>query len=791
MQKLRQLALEGVHYFRHLSLTRQVLLILAAAGSLMVVGFAGLVILVSRGYFGPLPQEEELKNISHPVATEVYSADTVLLGKFQIQERSSVPFDRISQAAVQALIATEDIRFYKHKGVDYRSLARVLVKTILLQKESSGGGSTITQQLVKNLYPRKQYSAFSIAINKIKEALTARRVEKLYTKDEILALYLNTIPFGDNTFGIEAAAERFYSTSASELTYDQAAVLVGMLKATFTYNPRLFPERSQARRNVVLAQLAKYGFIEEPLADSLKNLPVALEYRRITHHSGLAPYFRAFIREELLAWCQKNVDESGKSYNLYTDGLKIYTTIDSRLQEYAETAVRNRMKLLQEEFDQHWRNRDPWEGKPRIVQDAVLRSVHYKKLKGQGLSEEEIMKEMNRPVPMTVFTWDGERDMKLSPMDSIRHYLKFLNAGMLAMNPRNGRIMAWVGGIDHNYFQYDHVRKSTKRQVGSTFKPFVYAAALESGIRPCDYTSAEKTVYTNLENWSPANNEENYELKYSMEGALAYSVNTVSVRLLEAGGIDNTLSLAKRAGITSKIPRVPSIALGTASISVVEMVTGYSSFVNEGIPVEPYYITVITDHRDSVLQRFKPPKSDEPAMSKENASMIVEMLKRVVNEGTGSSLRSRYGFRGDIAGKTGTTQSNADGWFIALTPRLVVGTWVGADDPGIRFRTTALGQGSHTALPIFADFYKRLVRDPQKRWYTNLKFAPLSGSARRELDCGLFKDDENFLEKIFGKEEGTEVRAYGEEKPKPRPPQRRVKKQKKDGFFQRLFGKKR
>lgn len=793
MQKFRKLARRGIRYFRKLSFPRKVILVLFFAGSFLSTGFAVLILLVSKGFFGPLPEDSELKSIKHPAAAEVYSADTVLLGKYYIQDRSSIPFGQISPAVVEALVATEDIRFYKHDGVDYRSLARVLVKSILLQKESSGGGSTITQQLAKNLYPRERHAIFSIAVNKIREALIARRLERLYSKDEIITLYLNTIPFGDNTFGIEAAAERFFSTSASDLTYDQAGVLVGMLKATYTYNPRLFPERSLARRNVVLAQLSKYGFVEDSVSDSLKALPVTLKYKRVTHHSGLAPYFRAYIKDELMAWCRKNLKKSGEPYNLYTDGLKIYTTIDSKLQQYAEDAVKEKMKALQEEFDNHWKNREPWEGKPRILRDAIQRSVHYRQLKERDLPEEEIMKVMNAPVPMTVFTWDGERDMNLSPIDSIKHYLKFLNAGFLAMNPHNGRLMAWVGGIDHNYFQYDHVRRSTKRQVGSTFKPFVYASALESGVRPCDYTSAERTVYTNLENWSPANGEDNYEMKYSMEGALAYSVNTVSVRLLEQGGIDNTVALARRAGISSNIPRVPSIALGTASISMIEMVTGYSSFVNEGVAVEPYYITVITDKRDSVLERFKPPKPDDRAMSAESASLIVEMLKRVVNEGTGSSLRTRYGITGDIAGKTGTTQSNADGWFIALTPRLAVGAWVGAYDPGIRFRSTALGQGAHTALPIFADFYRSLVRDPGKRWYTALKFPPLSGSTQRELDCDLFKEDSNFLEKIFGKEEEkTEVRAYGEEKqPRNQPVRRKAKKEKKDGFFQRLFGKKR
>lgn len=788
MQMVRRLT----RWFRKISLVHKILVVLAGLGTILVAGFALLIGLVAAGFFGPLPANEELRSISHPNAAEVYSADSVLLGKYYIQDRSAVPFDRIAPEVIQTLIATEDIRFYEHNGIDYRSLARVLVKSILLQKESSGGGSTITQQLAKNLYPRQRYRVFSIAVNKIREALIARRLEQLHSKDEILALYLNTIPFGDNTFGIQAAAERFFSTSADKLTYDQAAVLIGMLKATHRYNPRLFPERALGRRNVVLGQLAKYDFVSAARVDSLRALPVELKYKRITHHSGLAPYFRAYIKDELMAWCRKHLKKSGEPYNLYTDGLKIYTTIDSKLQDYAETAVRVRMKGLQEEFDNHWKKQEPWAHRPRILQDAIRRSDHYRRLKEQELPEEEIMKIMNEPVPMTVFTWDGEQEMNLSPIDSIKHYLRFLNAGFVAMNPRNGRIMAWVGGINHNYFQYDHVRRSTRRQVGSTFKPFVYASALESGVHPCDYTSAEKTVYTNLDNWSPANNEDNYGMKYSMEGALAYSVNTVSVRLLEQGGISNTVALARRAGITADIPRVPSIALGTASISMIEMVTAYSSFANDGMQVEPYYITVIADHRDSVLQRFKPPKPDERVMSSENAALIVEMLKRVVNEGTGIRLRTQYGFSNDIAGKTGTTQSNADGWFMAITPHLVVGTWVGASDPGIRFRTTTLGQGAHTALPIFAEFYKRVVRDKEKRWYTTKRFRPLSAESRRLLDCDLFKEDATFLEKLFGKdEEETQVRAYGEKERKAVSRRPQKKKEKKDGFFQRLFGKKR
>jgi penicillin-binding protein 1A len=372
--------------------------------------------------------------------------------------------------------------------------------------------------------------------------------------------------------------------------------------------------------------------------------------------------------------------------------------------------------------------------------------------------------------------------MNISPLDSIKHYLKFLNAGLLAMNPGDGAIKAWVGGINHQYFQFDHVKESTKRQIGSTFKPIVYAAALEQGISPCDYFSAERTQFTNLKNWTPANGEENYGLKYSMEGALTYSVNTASIKILEKGGIDNTIELARRMGITSEIPGVPSIALGTPSISVLEMVVAYSAFANGGKKVEPYYITAITDHEGKILERFNTHQLEEQVLAAENASLMVEMLRSVVDEGTAVSLRTRYGLKGEIAGKTGTTQSNADGWFMAITPKLVVGTWVGADDPGIRFRTTSLGQGAHTALPIFAEFYKQVSSDPQRRYYTTARFSPPSSRTRRELTCDLFKEDKTFLEKIFGKkdEDEVKVREFGKEEDG----------EKREGFFKRLFKKK-
>lgn len=774
-KKLKKLLLN----FRKKSFAGKIVALLLFFFALASSGFVILFFLVWIGLFGTLPDASALKQIKNPAASEVYSADSVLLGRFYIQERTVIPYEKISPNVIKSLIATEDIRFHSHNGVDYRSLARVLVKSILLQKESSGGGSTITQQLVKNLYPRKHYALLSMPVNKIREAIIARRMEKLYSKEDILELYLNTVSFGDNTYGIQAAAQRFYSTKAIDLSMDQAAVLIGMLKATYYYNPRVFPERSVKRRNIVLHQLGKYKMLSVASVDSLQALPITLKYSNLSYHEGVAPYFRAHIRSELLAWCNKNLNEHDKPFNLYTDGLKIYTTIDSRLQRYAETAVKKHMPLLQGEFNRHWGKIEPWKGKPQILEQAIRRSERYKSLKAQGLGEKEILAEMGKPIPMMVFTWDGEKEMNLSPIDSIKHYLKFLNVGLLAMNPKTGAINAWVGGIDHRYFQFDHVRESTKRQVGSTFKPIVYASALEQGIRPCDYISAERTQFTNMKNWTPSNGEENYNLKYSMEGALAYSVNTASVRIIERGGIDNTIALARRMGITSEIPAVPSIALGTPSISMIEMVTAYSSFANEGKGVYPYYITSITNRDGDVLEKFSHDNPDEQVLSAEHAAIMIEMLKRVVNEGTAGSLRSRYGLQGDIAGKTGTTQSNADGWFMALTPKLVVGTWVGADDPGIRFRTTALGQGAHTALPIFASFYKQVYNDPKRRTFATARFEALPDSYRRQLSCDLFKEDETFIEKLFGKKDDGELktREFGKE-------------EKKEGFFKRLFKKK-
>ena len=746
----------GRYYRRHGFLKS-----LMALSGLVVLGasaaLVAFVLLVWAGFFGALPHKDHLREIHHPIASEVYSADSVLLGRYYLQDRTPVDPADVPKTLKEALVATEDVRFYQHDGVDAKSLLRVLVKTLLLQRESSGGGSTITQQLAKNLYPRRSYAMLSLPINKVKEMIIASRLEEVYTKDEILVLYLNTIPFADNTYGVKTAADRFFSTSVKDLTIEQSAMLVGMLKATHSYNPRLFPERAVQRRNLVIAQMEKYDFISPEQKKVLQAKPLALNYNNVGHNSGIAPYFRAFIKNELIEWCRENRKDDGNAYNLYTDGLRIYTTIDSRLQSYAETAMQKQMKGLQQKFTNQLSKKQ--------VNEVALRKLRqrpqYRSLKETGLDEKEILAALKKPVKTRIYTWDGIKDVTMSIYDSVKHHMQFLQAGLMAMEPQTGEIRVWVGGIDHRFFQYDHVRPGTKRQVGSTLKPILYAAALEEGIGPCTYISARKTEYTNVDAWTPENtNEETYDRKYSMEGGLSGSVNTVSVKLLEKTGINDAIAIARRMGITSELPAVPSLALGTPSISMMEMVGAYSTLANDGEYMKPRYLTAIANRKGEVLEEFK--TEDEPvrALSKESASMMVHMLKSVVSEGTGSSLRTRFGVHNDVAGKTGTTQLNVDGWFMAITPRLVIGSWVGADDPKLHFRSTSLGQGSATALPITAYFLQQVNQDKTLRDLSRARFAALPPELQEELDCKTSKSDLNIFQRIFKKKKKTKVKKF-------------------------------
>jgi penicillin-binding protein 1A len=709
-----------------------------------------IVVILLSVVFSETPGRKELKAIQNPLASEVYTADSVLIGRYFIQDRTQVKYEDISPLVIDALISTEDVRFFKHSGVDFVSLGRVLVKSILLQDESAGGGSTITQQLAKNLYPRKDFLMFSMLVNKLREATIAKRIESIYNKKDIITLYLNTIPFGDNTYGIQAAAKRFFSTNAKDLTLDQAAVLIGMLKATHYYNPRLFPKNALSRRNVVLAQMKKYKKLSVASNDSIKKLPLKLQYSQVAVNHELAPYFREYLKQELAKWCEKNNKSDGSPYNLYTDGLKIYTTIDSKLQAYAEQAVTKQMKEVQKQFIDQLDGDEPWEDRKEVVIDAVRRTARYKQLKEQGLSEGKILKTLSKAVPTKLFTWEGEKDAEMSPLDSIKHHLQFLNAGFLAMEPATGDVKAWVGGISHDFYQFDHVKASTKRQVGSIFKPIVYAMAIEQGIAPCEFIPAGQQTYIDDEGeeWTPRNTQYDYQVQYSMRGALAYSVNTVSVKLIQRAGVDNTIKLARDMGIHSEIPDVPSIALGSSAISLMEMTAAYSCFANEGVSTSPNFITSIEDREGKIYKEFKPENSGKRAMSKETAQLVRQMMQTVVNEGTGSRLRWKYGIHNDVAGKTGTTQANADGWFMAMTPNLVIGTWVGADDPRIRFKNTNLGQGSNTALPMAAYFLRSVNEDNNYIEISKARFPSLTYSTKRKLNCDLYEFNDNLWQQV-------------------------------------------
>ncbi len=688
-----------------------------------------------------MPSRKELKNKRNDTASEVYSADSVLLGRYFIYDRTNISYLQIDTTVTKALVATEDVRFYQHSGIDYRSLGRVLVKTLLMKNESSGGGSTLTQQLVKNLYPRQDRDFLEMPVNKVREMIVARRLEDVYSKNEILELYLNTVSFGGTIFGIERASRYFFNTPAKDLKAEQAAVLVGMLKATTSYNPRLHPERSKKRRNVVLGQMAKYGYLSPAQADSLKKLALVLKQEKKEKQENLAPYFREQLRVELAEWCATQEKPNGDPYNLYTDGLKIYTTLNAKMQRQAEQAVSVRMAALQKQFDAHWNGRTPW-GKDKSVLNYAQRiSTRYRIMKEQGASDSEIEEAFSRKVPMTLFSWNGAVKRTMSPMDSLAYYQKFLNTGLVSIEPETGFVRAWVGGINHSLFKYDHVL--SQRQVGSTFKPIVYAAALEKGVRPCDYVENQLTTYEQYEGWAPRNSDNQYGGKYSLEGALSQSVNTVSAQLILKTGVPTTVRLARAMGIHSELPPVPSLALGTANLSLLEMVGAYTAFANQGRVSEPVYVTRIVDRTGRVLRENKT-KRQKQVLSADNAAMMLHMMQAVVNDGSGARLRSTFGLALDIAGKTGTTQNQTDGWFIGIVPGLITGVWVGGESPLVRFRTLELGQGARTALPVWGEFTSRLVK--QGFLSKSDPFEPLPPDLERRLDCAPFLADESELE---------------------------------------------
>ncbi len=721
-------------------------------GAVLLFGIL-LIVLVYTGALGPLPSHETLKELQYSSGSEVYSADGVLLGRYFLQDRSPVAYKDISPYAIQALIATEDARFYGHSGIDYRSMGRVLVKSLLLQHEGSGGGSTLSQQLAKNLYPRRRYWIMSTPINKLREMIIALRLEDVYSKEEIIELYLNTVPLGGDLYGIERASQRFFSVPARKLKIEQAAVLIGLLKANTTYNPRRHPERAKERRNVVLSQMVKYNYLEPEAAAKAKELPLKLKYSASHTSAGLAPYFREQLRVELENWCNTQKKPDGTAYNLYRDGLKIITTLDATIQEQAEKAVRTRMSGLQRVFNEHWRGRSPWDNEVEGLERIMRRSVKYKRLKDAGLTEDEIKKIFQKRVPMQVFSWNGTVTKTMTPLDSLRYYELFLNTGLVSIAPKTGHVKAWVGGINHQTFKYDHVR--SRRQVGSTFKPIVYAAALENGTQPCATFSGQRVSYASYDDWSPRNANGNYEGEFTMREALAQSVNTVSAKILMQTGISETIDLAHRLGIKSELPKVPSLALGAADLSLLEMVTAYTTFINEGQHIQPVYILKITDRKGNILREHKAEAEDRTVLAAEHAATMLHLMQGVVDEGSARRLRHEFGLNMDIAGKTGTTQNHSDGWFIGITPDLVTGVWVGAESPLVRFRTLNLGQGANTALPVWGEFMLRLTRERKFRSYRSSRFAPLPPALLAQLECdaypdGTFEEEhDGFFDRLF------------------------------------------
>lgn len=731
-----------------------------------------ILVLTSTGFFGPLPSFEQLENPKSNLATELISEDGKVLGKYFFENRTRTEFNDLPLNLIDALIATEDIRFFNHSGIDFKALMRATFGQIT-GNSSSGGASTITQQLAKMLFTEKPASGFERIMQKFKEWIIAVRLERQYSKHEIISMYLNKFDFINNAVGIKSAAHVYFNTTPKELSLVESAMLVGMFKNPSLYNPNTRPDLTQKRRNVVLSQMLKYDYIKQSTFDSLATQPIQLDFKRASHNEGLAPYFREYIRGELKKWCALNTKPDGTNYNLYTDGLKVYTTINSRMQSFAEKALQDHMKELQSNFNTHWKGytNAPYpkeftqEQINAILDQAMRRSERYRKLKQAGKDKREIKKVFNKKVPMTIFSWKGEIDTLMSPRDSIRYYKFFIQSGMMSMDPRNGHVKAYVGGINYKHFKYDHVSVG-KRQVGSTFKPFLYALAMQEGYSPCFEVPNVPVVFEKEEwglpekDWVPKNSDDKYEgMLLNMKFGLANSINTVTAYIMKQFGPHAVLDLARKMGITNNLQAVPSICLGTFDLSVYEMVGAYSTFVNKGVWTEPIFITKIEDKNGVVLQDFSPKTSE--AMSEKTANIIVRMLQGVVDgvynpqanisSGTGVRLRRKYEFTNEIGGKTGTTQNNSDGWFMGITPNLVTGVWSGNEDRSAHFRSTFYGQGANMALPVFAEYMKSIYSDTLELGIYPEKFN-IPSYVDVLLDCGEYNyidQEENNFEEEF------------------------------------------
>ena len=705
-----------------------------------IIGLTTMFYAASEGYLGEMPDFRQLENPKTNLATQIISSDNKVLGKFHFGEnRIPIQFEDLPKNLVDALISTEDERFYSHSGIDFKATLRAIV---FLGKR--GGASTISQQLARQLFVGvRSKNIFEALSQKFKEYVIAVRLERQYTKHEIISMYLNIYDFGYNGDGIKSASNIYFDKELDSLNLEESAMLVGMLKNSSYYNPLRRPELVKNRRNVVFIQMQKNGHLDQKTVDSLKQIPLSIDYTPQSHREGLATYFRAYLQSFMKDWTAENLKKDGSKYNIYLDGLKIYTTINYEMQQYAEEAVKLHMANLQEEFfKQNTPELNPTapfldlesEDSIKIFQNAMKRSERWRKMRGTGKSEEEMFEVFEKEVPMSLFSWKGEIDTVMKPIDSIRYYKHFMQAGMMSMEPQTGHVKAWVGGINYKHFQYDHVKQG-KRQIGSTFKPFLYATAIDQlKLSPCDSLPdaiycIEPNKFGNPEPWCPTNSSDKYGGFRTLKNALANSKNTISAQLMDKVGPKPVADLARNLGIESYIPDVPAIALGTPDLSVFEMVGAYGAFANQGIYVKPTMISRIEDKNGTLLYQSVPETKD--VISAESAYATVNLLEGVTKFGSGARLRHDipeeernpvyrdvvtgypYRFENAIAGKTGTTQNQSDGWFMGMVPNLVTGVWVGAEDRATHFETIAYGQGATMALPIWGMFMKKCYENEE------------------------------------------------------------------------------
>ena len=744
--------------------------------------FAILILAVALvGLFAEIPSFEELEHPDNKLATQVIAENGEVLTTFHIENRTYVSYEELSPYLVAAAVATEDARFYEHSGIDMKSLARVLVKTILMQDSSQGGGSTITQQLAKTLYPRRQvnsripgWSAVVMVQTKLKEWITAVKLERDYTKNEIMDMYLNSIFFGSGAYGVKAASETFFSKEPADLTVEEAALLVGMVNKPTRYNPVLNPDYSLQRRNFVLGQMERNGYLTEAERDSLCNIPIQLQYQVLDHNAGLAPYFRDMLRRDMNAekperseyqyaedyakdslrwredpiygWLNKNRKPDGSSYDLDRDGLRIYTTINYKMQQYAEEAVDEYLGgHLQHLFDQEvrWKRNKPFANSvddktaEMLMQQARRWSDRYRLQHRAGKSDAEIYAQFSEPARMRVFAWNdkGYVDTTMTPDDSIRYYKSILRCGFVAIEPGTGHVKAYVGGPDYRYFKYDNVSQG-KRQIGSTVKPFLYTLAMQEGMTPCDkvVNLPQTFVLYDGTTWTPRSTDraEYIGQTVTLRWGLSRSSNNISAYLMKEFGPSALAAMMRQMGISTHIDEVYSLCVGPAEVNVFDMVSAYNTFPSHGTYVYPQYVTRITDSEGVEIGRYSTRKRE--AISEQTAYLMVDLMKAVINEGTGTRLRSVYGLKGEIAGKTGTTNDNSDGWFIGYTPNITAGVWVGGEDRQVHFNSLALGSGSNMSLPIWGIWMKKCLADPTIGWSEFDTFAPPATGALT-FDC--------------------------------------------------------